>query len=293
MYEIVSFDLNLRHEDDFSPLIGIRFIPNKKNKIFSLLVQEYGITWSERYKCYILPDNALFNHDDLEKYIYIIDLSLKKIKDNCKIDEKILEREQTQSYYTKACLIQYLANYINNTSNENSILLDPAAGRGNLTDNIKIPKENIYLVEPDESCIPILKSKGYKNVINTTFEEYIKKGSFPNFTHVIMNPPFKNRLDLFFFNECFELLQDHGRIAAIISENSIYEELYQLGYTFNIDIPSSNEVNNFGRISNLLKEYIDNLHNTKNCFMDITDSFDNTSARAYYLLAEKELKYKK
>ena len=108
-----------------------------------------------------------------------------------------------------------------------------------------------------------------------------------------MNPPFKNRLDLFFFNECFELLQDHGRIAAIISENSIYEELYQLGYTFNIDIPSSNKVNNFGRISNLLKEYIDNLHNTKNCFMDITDSFDNTSARAYYLLAEKELKYKK
>ncbi len=34
MYEIVSFDLNLRHEDDFSPLIGIRFIPNKKIKFF-------------------------------------------------------------------------------------------------------------------------------------------------------------------------------------------------------------------------------------------------------------------
>lgn len=293
MYEIVYFDINLRHEDDFSPLIGIRFIPNEKHKIFSLLVQEYGITWSERYKCYILPDNALFSHDELLKYIHIIDLSLKRIKDNYKIDEKILEREQTQSYYTKACLIQYLSNYINNTSNENSILLDPSAGVGNLTDKIKIPKENIYLVEPDADCIPILKSKGYKNIINSNFEEYIKKGSFPNFTHVIMNPPFKNRLDLFFFNKCFELLQEHGRIAAITSENSIYEELHQLGHTFNIDMPSSNAVNNFDGLSTLLQEYIDNIHNTKNCFMDITTSFDNTSARAYYLLAEKELKYKK
>lgn len=293
MYEIVYFNLNMRHEDDFSPLIGVIFIPNEKQKMFSLLVQEYGITWSERYKCYILPDSALFSHDELEKYIYIIDLSLKKIKDNCKIDEKILEREQTQSYYTKACLIQYLSNYINNTSNVNSILLDPSAGIGNLTDNIKIPKENIYLVEPDADCIPILKSKGYKNIINSTFEDYIKKGSFPNFTHVIMNPPFKNRLDLFFFNKCFELLQEHGRIAAITSENSIYEELRQLGHTFNIDMPSSNAVNNFDGLSTLLQEYIDNIHNTKNCFMDITTSFDNTSARAYYLLAEKELKYKK
>ncbi len=293
MYEIVYFKPNLRYEDDFSPLIGIRFIPNEKQKVFSLLVQEYGIIWSERYKCYILPDNALLNYNELEKYIYIINLSLSRIKDNCKIDEKILKREQTQSYYTKKCLIQYLSNYINNTSSENSILLDPSAGIGNLTDNIKIPKENIYLVEPDARCIPILKSKGYTNIINSTFEDYISKGNLPSFTHIIMNPPFKNRLDLFFFNKCFELLQNHGRIAAITSENSIYEELHQFGYTFNTDIPSNNEVNNFDGLSTLLQKYIDNLHNTKNCFMDITTSFDNTSARAYYLLAEKELKYKK
>ena len=287
MYKIVYFNLDLRREDDFSPLVGIRFVPNEKQKIFSLLVQEYGITWSERYKCYILPDETLFNHDELEKCIGIIDLALQRIKDNYQIDEKMLEREQKQSYYTKACLIQCLSGYINNTSTEDSILLDPAAGVGTLTDNVKIPKENIYLVEPDEESATILKAKGYKNIIVSTFEEYLKKGVFPNFTHVIMNPPFKNRLDLFFFNKCFDLLQEHGRIAAITSENSIYEELQKLGYIFNIDVPSSDTVNNFEGLSDLLQEYIDNLHSTRNCLMDITTSFDNTSARAYYLLAKK------
>lgn len=290
MYEIVYFNINLRREDDFSPLIGIRFNPNKKHKIFSLLVQEYGITWSERYKCYILPDSTLFDSNELEKCINIINLSLQQIKENYKIDEELLERENKQSYYTKVSLIRLLSGYINNTSDKNSILLDPAAGTGNLTDNINIPKENIYSVEPDEKSAAILKAKGYKNIINTTFEEYLSKGIFPKFTHVIMNPPFKDRLDLLFFNKCFGLLQDHGRIAAITSENSIYEELQQLGYIFDIDFPSSDTVNNFEGLSELLQNYIDNLHNTRNCLMDITTSFDNTSARAYYLLAEKKIR---
>lgn len=292
MYEIVYFDINLRREDDFSPLIGIRFNPNEKYKMFSLLVQEYGIIWSERYKCYTLPDSTLFDYNELVRYINIINLSLQRIKNNNEIDRRILEREQKQSYYTKSSLIQFLSGYINNTSDKNSILLDPAAGIGNLTDNVNIPKENIYLIESDEKSAAILKKKGYKNIIISTFEEYLSKGNFPNFTHIIMNPPFKDRLDLFFFNKCFELLQEHGRIAAITSENSIYEELQQLGYIFNIDFPSSDTVNNFEGLSDLLQEYIDNLHNTKNCLMDITTSFDNTSARAYYLLAEKKLKCK-
>lgn len=287
MYRIVYFDLDLRRDDDFSPLIGIKFIPNEKQKIFSLLVQQYGITWSERYKCYILPDAAFFDYKELQKYINIINLSLQEIKANHMLDEKILERERKQSYYTKQSLIHYLSGYINNTSSKDSIILDPAAGTGNLTDNINIPKENIYLVEPDEKCVSILKKKGYKNIINSTFDEYLKKEILPNFTHVIMNPPFKNRLDLSFFNKCFDLLPEHGRIAAITSENSIYEELQQLNYTFNIDFPSNKAVNNFEDLSDMLQEYIDNLHNTTNCLMDITTSFDNTSARAYYILAEK------
>lgn len=291
MYEIVYFDINLRREDDFSPLIGIRFDPNEKLKMFSLLVQEYGITWSERYKCYILPDSTLFDCNELVRYINIINLSLQRINNN-EINKRILEREQRQSYYTKSCLIRILSGYINNTSDSTSVLLDPAAGIGNLTDNVHIPKENIYLIEPDEKSAEILKAKGYKNIIVSTFEEYLSKGNFPNFTHIIMNPPFKDRQDLFFFNRCFELLQDHGRIAAITSENSIYEELQRLGYIFNIDFPSSDAVNNFKGLSDLLQGYIDNLHNTRNCLMDITTSFDHTSARAYYLLAEKKSRYR-
>lgn len=290
MYEIVTFDLSLRREDDFSPLIGIRFIPNTKNKLFSLLVQEYGIAWSERYKCYILPDSTLLDGSELEKYLNLMNLTIQRMKDHFALDEKRLERELKQSYYTKQCLVDFLTRYINNTIDEHSILLDPAAGLGNLTDGVKIPKENIYLVEPDVKCISVLKEKGYKNIIHSTFEDYLKTGNFPRFTHVIMNPPFKNRLDIFFFNQCFKLLSNHGRIVAIISENSIYEELQPLGYTLNIDFPSNHKVNNFNGLSDLLQELIDNIHSTRNCFMDITTSFDHTNARAYHLLAEKNLK---
>lgn len=290
MYEIVYFNLDLKHEDDFAPLVGVKFDKFEKNKFFSLLAQEYGITWSERYKCYILPDRVFFDSNELEKYIKIIDLIIQRIINEDRIDEEILEREQKQSYYTKASLVSYLTNYINNTCSSDSILLDPAAGTGLLTDNVKIPKDNIYLVEPDERSVTILKSKGYKNVIASTFEEYLEKGVLPKFTHVIMNPPFKNRLDILFFNKCFKLLEEEGRIAAITSENSIYEELQKLGYVFNIDFPSNSSTNNFRGLSNMLQEYIDNLHNTENCLMDITTSFDNTSARAYYVLAQKKHK---
>ena len=289
MYELLTFSLDLRREDDVSPLIGLRFIPNEKNKLFSLIAQEYDIVWSERYKCYILPDEAILGGDILKKHLTIVDSIIERIKENKEIDKEILEREKKQSYYTSDSLANFLSSYINNTSDEDSIILDPSAGMGNLTDKLNIPKKNIYLVEPDLECINILKEKGYINIINSTFEEYLKSKNIPEFTHVIMNPPFKNRSDLIFFNECFKLLSEHGRLATIISENSIYEELEPRGLTFDIDFPSSGEVNNFYGLSDLLQEFIDNTHNTSNCFMDTTSSFNHTSARAYYLLAEKRL----
>lgn len=255
--------------------------------MFSLLAQQYGITWAERYKCYILPDTVVFDRDMLKDCFDKIDSIIQQLKNNVPIDKDIIEGELKQNYYTKTSLVRYLTTYINSTVSEKSILLDPAAGIGNLIDDIQIPKENIYLIEPDEESASILRNKGYINVINSTFEKYLDRENFPKFTHVIMNPPFKKRADLFFFNACFKLLQENGRIAFIIYENSIYEELQSLGYTFNIDFASSEMVNNFEGLTPMMQEFFDNLHNTRNCFVDITTSFYNTSARAYYLLAEK------
>lgn len=288
MYKLVFFSIELRREDEYSPLVGFELVPNKKNKLFSLLVQEHKIVWSERYKCYILPDSVITGPEELFKYLNIINEALKKIKSNEKIDEELLERERMQAYYTQECLVDHLTSYINKTVNKDSLVLDPAAGIGNLTDKINLSKDRIYVVEPDKESSLILKEKGYIHVFNTTFEEYLKQSNHPSFTHVIMNPPFKDRLDLVFFNGSFELLREHGHIAAITSENSIYEELEPLGLTFNIDFPSNPSINNFENVSELLQEYINNLHNTRNGWMDITDSFDNTGARAYYILAEKE-----
>lgn len=289
IYQLIMFDFSLRNEDEEAPLIGIRFIPNKKNKIFSLLAQEYDINWSERYKCYILPWGARFDFNILEKSLCIIDLILDKLDAKKDIPREILEREENQSYFTSPDLAQFLAGYINNTSTEKSILLDPAAGTGNLLEPINIPKDNIHLVEPNKEYVDILRAKGYKNVFHMKFEDYLKTSNIPSFTHIIMNPPFKNRMDLLFFNECFKLLEPGGIIAAVVSENSIYEELEPLGLSFDIDHPSMQGVNNFSGLSNLLQEFNDNLHNCSNCFMDPAGAFENTSAHAYWLLAEKRL----
>ena len=157
MYQLLTFSLDLRRDDDVSPLIGLRFIPNEKNKLFSLIAQEYDIVWSERYKCYILPDEAILGGDILKKHLTIVDSIIERIKENKEIDKEILEREKKQSYYTSDSLANFLSSYINNTSDEDSIILDPSAGTGNLTDKLNIPKKNIYLVEPDLECINILK----------------------------------------------------------------------------------------------------------------------------------------
>jgi 16S rRNA G1207 methylase RsmC len=43
-----------------------------------------------------------------------------------------------------------------------------------------------------------------------------------------MNPPFSHQQDIKFYNQACNLLKNGGIISAIISENSIYEELNKI-----------------------------------------------------------------
>lgn len=64
---------------------------------------------------------------------------------------------------------------------DNDIVLDPSAGTGNLVNGLNIPKENIFLVEPNPEFCEFLRRSGYVNVIQSTFEDALDKRVLPNY----------------------------------------------------------------------------------------------------------------
>lgn len=269
---------------------------SKQLKDFSLAMQKYGLAWSERYQEYIIPDEICFNKDKLEKYIHLIENMIERLnrgEDIVSKDER--EREKSQSYYTRKYAVRYLQEFLQSNLYEEDkiIILDPAAGEGRLIDGLNVPKSSIWAVEPDKKCCELLKQKGYEHVINTTFEVAVAANLIPTPTHIIMNPPFSKQQDIKFYNLACRLLKDGGVISAIISENSIYEELnkieqYGLYLDDTMPIKKANDIlsSKYSKqLSIEMKEFLKNVANSKYLNVDYVASefdFENTGARAMF-----------
>lgn len=311
-YIIVTHNIEEKRQDETAPIYGIKLIDlesqnkeygmNSQLKDFSIAMQKYGLTWSERYSEYIIPDDICFIKEKREKFIKLIDSTIEKYNNGENIvSEEEREREQTQSYYTKKYAIASLQDFINYhlNSSKNNIILDPSAGEGRLIDGLNSSKNSIWAIEPNEECCKILKQKGYKNVINTTFETAVAHRLVPTPTHIIMNPPFKHQEDIIFYNLACKLLKENGVIAAIISENSIYEELKKQDLLLDDTNPikQASEIlksQHANQLSTQMKEFLSNIANSKSLFVDNVTSefaFENTQARAFYfkgIVREKE-----
>lgn len=298
---LIQHSLFEKRNDETAPIYSIRLINTETQpytmstqlKDFSIAMQKYGLAWSEKYNEYIIPDDICLNENKLNNFIKLLEEIIEKYNKGEKIitlDEQ--EREKTQSYYTKKYAIAYLQDFINYhiDPSQNNTILDPSAGEGRLIDGLNISKNCIWAIEPSQECCNILKQKGYKNVINTTFQTAIKEGLIPTPTHVIMNPPFSKQQDIIFYNLACKLLKDNGIISAIISENSIYEELkkYNLNLDDTLPIKQAKEIlksQHTKQLSNQMIEFLNNIANSKNLFIDnVTSefSFENTQARALY-----------
>lgn len=284
-YLITRHDIAERKDDDTSPILGIvlkdlnnsnEYGMSKQLKDFSLAMQKYGLAWSERYN---RGENI--------------------------VTEEERVREQSQSYYTQNCSVQYLQAFIHSNLNisDTLIILDPAAGTGNLIDGLNVPRNLIWAVEPDAECCQILHQKGYEHVINTDFETAVANNLIPRPTHIIMNPPFSKQQDIKFYNLACRLLKDGGVVSAIISENSIYEELSKYGLTLDcnnskrqaIEILKSKYASG---LSNHLREFLENIATSEWISLDDVTSefgFENTDARAFFvreIVREREKKRK-
>ena len=235
-YRVVIFPKNIINTEYYSnmaPGAKIELIDTNTDKVIgkitdiSLAMQKYGLAWSEKYGCYTLSKYYYKSHDLYQTFLQKLDETLKRYNNGEQIvsdDER--ERERYQSYYT-GCLYQSILRLFPTNVDENSIILDPAAGNGDLLKGYQ--PHQVIAIDSNKSCQQTLISKGYK-VIKDTFENVIETGIFPSTefpqpTHIIMNPPFSKQKDIIFFNNAYQILQEGGSLSAIVSENSIWEEL--------------------------------------------------------------------
>lgn len=272
---------------------GIR----KQIKPISLALQEHGVRWSERHHGYIVDTtNVVTNRKKLNELFSRVKKVLERYNNGQKIvTKKMLEREAKQSYYSSESIAKYLRGIINCNDREN-IILDPAAGQGILIDKLNFPREQIWAVEQDPECCKVLRKKGYIHIINDTFQNVstkIQTGEIPRPTRIIMNPPFSHQQDLKFFNIACNILEERGIIAAVVSQNSIYEELEKLeiyGLKFDDTDPKTMARNILNseyakNLSPTVQEFLRNIMESSFVWFEyaLEDSFKNTNVGTFLI----------
>lgn len=123
-------------------------------------------------------------------------------------------------YFTKAeCLLDGLYDCIYQQAFNNSKILEPSAGVGDIIlncfteDNYK----NITLCEIDEKLIHQLScSCNGCQIIN---DDFLKHEFTNRFDLIVGNPPFT--LTSQFMNKCFDLLNDNGWLIFIVPDNTL------------------------------------------------------------------------
>lgn len=94
-------------------------------------------------------------------------------------------------------------------------ILEPSAGLGHIAQEIKnkYPYNKLHLVEYNSSLAEVLNKKGF-NVQNDDFLKTSQK-----YDVIFMNPPFEKNQDIDHVKHAFSLLNDGGRLVAIMAGN--------------------------------------------------------------------------
>lgn len=98
-------------------------------------------------------------------------------------------------------------------------VLEPSAGKGNLSDAIKESVDNVNLeaIEPVKDLRTILEAKNIK-LVGYDFMAHDEGG----YDRIIMNPPFEKNQDIQHVKHAYDLLAPGGKIVAITSEHPFF-----------------------------------------------------------------------
>lgn len=97
----------------------------------------------------------------------------------------------------------------------NSRVLEPSAGIGNIADKIKGVTNNIDCIEKMTSYQELLKLKGF-NVVGSDFLTYNRINYYDA---IIMNPPFSKNQDIQHIQHAYKMLRPGGKLVAISSKH--------------------------------------------------------------------------
>ncbi len=101
-------------------------------------------------------------------------------------------------------------------------VLEPSAGKGDIADAIVRAGHKPKCVEINGRLCEILRLKGH-DVEQTDFaREYRQTARLCGikFSRIIMNPPFEQRQDIAHVRVAYDLLEDDGRLVAVVSAGS-------------------------------------------------------------------------
>jgi predicted RNA methylase len=105
---------------------------------------------------------------------------------------------------------------------EGEKVCEPSAGLGHLADEIKeaAPDCELQCIEQNNSLCEALELKGY-NTLNEDFLQHTGK-----YDVIVMNPPFENGQDVEHVEHAFKLLNEGGRLVAIMANNKYRYPLF-------------------------------------------------------------------
>jgi hypothetical protein len=157
-------------------------------------------------------------NENLRAYLreYLKYKTLKSTADPIQKKIKELEREYKLQQkgdinFTPAEVVEEMIQYAK--IDNNSIVLEPSAGIGNIADKIKGITEHVDVCEQMYSFCELLKLKNH-NVVSNDFLTYQK---YNYYDAIIMNPPFSNNQDITHLKHAYNLLKPNGTLVCITS----------------------------------------------------------------------------
>lgn len=100
----------------------------------------------------------------------------------------------------------------------NDRILEPEAGAGAIAEAIRRAGFSCRCIEIHPTLVEILRRKGF-DTIHGDFMDHLER-----YDKIIMNPPFENSQDIDHVLHAFQILNDGGRIVAIMSAGVFYRE---------------------------------------------------------------------
>lgn len=205
-------------ENEIYTIIECKDITDDEYGRLRWVMESYGGRWNERCKGF------KFNEFDDEKLKSIkADLSVGFVN----LSEEKRAREKDAFFPTPVKVVDKMIETAN--LKPDSIMLESSAGTGRILDEARKiinSLDNFVVIELNESRQQVLRSKGYHVDFGGTFEESLKDPEIlkklKRCNKVVINPPFKNDMDVKHLLISYMVCADKADIVSIMQENSLY-----------------------------------------------------------------------